>query len=284
MTFKVVIPARLGSTRLPRKVLLPVHGKPLLQYVWQCARASGAEEIVIATDDAQVLAACQTFGADTVMTSALHQSGTDRVNEVAQLRGWSDETRVVNLQGDEPLMPAGLILKVTELLARDETADIATLCHPLHTVEEWLNPNFVKVVMDVRGHALYFSRALIPWKRDGAAPGASAGDLLRVTPAAAPGASAGGSLAMTPAAAHGKPVLPPNLAYRHIGLYAYRVSALKRFSTLPASDLETLEALEQLRALVNGLSIRVGITRDPPPRGVDTPEDLAAVTAALGTK
>ena len=252
MTFKVVIPARLGSTRLPRKVLLPVHGKPLLQYVWQCARASGAEEIVIATDDAQVLAACQTFGADAVMTSALHQSGTDRVNEVAQLRGWPDETRVVNLQGDEPLMPAGLIQQAAELLAQDETADIATLCHPLHTVEEWLNPNFVKVVMNARGHALYFSRAPIPCKRDGAASG--------------------------------KPALPQNLAYRHIGLYAYRVSALKRFSALPPSDLETVEALEQLRALANGLTIRVGITRSSPPRGVDTQEDLAAVIAALSTK
>lgn len=249
VTFKVVIPARLGSTRLPRKVLLPVHGKPLLQYVWNCARASGAEEIVIATDDAQVLSACKGFGADAVMTSATHQSGTDRINEVAQLRRWPDDTRVVNLQGDEPLMPAGLIRQAAELLGQDEAADIATLCHPLHSLEEWLNPNFVKVVMDARGHALYFSRAPIPWKREGATSG--------------------------------KPVLPQNLAYRHIGLYAYRVAALKRFSALPAADLEMAEALEQLRALANGLVIRVGITQETPPRGVDTQDDLDAVIRVL---
>lgn len=268
MTFKVVIPARLGSTRLPRKVLLPVHGRPLLQYVWQCARASGAEEIVIATDDAQVLSACNAFGADAVMTSAAHQSGTDRINEVAQLRRWPDTTLVVNLQGDEPLMPAGLIRQAAELLAQDDAANIATLCHPLHSVEEWLNPNFVKVVMDARGRALYFSRAPIPWKRDGAAPGANAGGL--------------GASRASPAAAPGRPALPQNLAYRHIGLYAYRVAALKRFSALPAADLETVEALEQLRALVNGLVIRVGIVQDPPPRGVDTAEDLAEVVRRLG--
>lgn len=251
-SFKVVIPARLGSTRLPRKVLLPVHGKPLLQYVWNCARASGAEEIVIATDDAEVLAACKSFGADAVMTAATHQSGTDRINEVAQQRGWADDTLVVNLQGDEPLMPARLIRQAAELLAEDPTADIATLCHPLHTTEEWLNPNFVKVVMDARGHALYFSRAPIPWQREGAR--------------------------------QGQAVLPRNLAFRHIGLYAYRVAALKRFSALPATELESAEALEQLRALGHGLAIRVGITHEAPPRGVDTQDDFAAVVELLGHK
>ncbi len=252
MNFKVVIPARLGSTRLPRKVLLPVHGKPLLQYVWQCARASGAQEIVIATDDAEVERACRKFGAEAVMTSAAHQSGTDRICEVAVSRRWPDTTLVVNLQGDEPLMPAGLIRQAAELLAQDKAADIATLCHPLHSIAEWLNPNFVKVVMDARGHALYFSRAPIPWKRDGAAAC--------------------------------KPVLPEGLAYRHIGLYAYRIAALKRFSALPAADLETVEALEQLRALANGFVIRVGITQETPPRGVDTQEDLVAVAAVLGAQ
>ena len=249
MNFKVVIPARLGSTRLPRKVLRPIHGKPLVQHVWEAARRSRAQEVVIATDDREVQAACAAFGADVVMTSVRHASGTDRIHEVARKRRWSAATVVVNLQGDEPLMPPALVRRAAQLLAGDRAADIATLCHPLHTLEEWLNPNFVKVVMDDRGHALYFSRAPIPWRREGATRAA--------------------------------PQLPEGLAFRHIGLYAYRVSALQRFSRLRAGKLEAVEALEQLRALAAGMTIKVGITREPPPRGVDTEEDLAAVTAAL---
>jgi 3-deoxy-manno-octulosonate cytidylyltransferase (CMP-KDO synthetase) len=155
---------------------------------------------------------------------------------------------VVNVQGDEPLMPPAMIREAAQLLAADTEADIATLCHALHAREDWLNPNFVKVVMDARGRALYFSRAPIPWKREGSA---------RESP------------------------LPPGLAYRHIGLYAYRAAALARFAALPPSALEQCEALEQLRALENGLRIRVGVTRLPPPRGVDTEEDLAAVAAII---
>ena len=249
MIFKVVIPARLGSTRLPRKVLRQIHSRPMLQYVWDAARKSGAEQVVIATDSDEVQTACRKFGADVVMTSAAHASGTDRVNEVAQALRWTPDTIVVNVQGDEPLMPPGLIRKTAELLANDSKADIATLCHLLQSVEEWLNPNVVKVVMDVQGRALYFSRAPIPWKRDGSTPA--------------------------------KALLPEGLAYRHIGLYAYRVSALARFSALPAVELEVMEALEQLRALAHGLVIRVGITHESPPRGVDTEADLAAVMRAL---
>ena len=249
MNFKVVIPARLASTRLPRKVLLPVHGQPLVRHVWEAAQRSGAQDVVIATDSAEVRRACAAFGADVAMTARRHQSGTDRINEVAQARRWSGRTLVVNLQGDEPLMPPALIRQAAQLLARDPTADIATLCHPLHSVDEWLNPNFVKVVMNARGHALYFSRAPIPWKRDGSQPG--------------------------------KPALPAGLAYRHIGLYAYRVAALRRFSALPPASIERSEALEQLRALASGLTIRVGITRRSPPRGVDTADDLAEVIRAL---
>ena len=249
--FKVVIPARLGSTRLPRKVLRPLHGKPLLQWVWEAARASAAEQVIVAADDAEVLDACRAFGADARLTAASHQSGTDRIDEIARTAGWSDDTLVVNLQGDEPLMPPALIRQAAQLLAGDAGADIATLCHPLHAREEWLNPNVVKLVMDSFGYALYFSRAPIPWKREG-------------TSAESP--------------------LPRGLAFRHIGLYAYRVGALRRFSALPPAPLEQCEMLEQLRALSHGLRIKVGISEAPPPRGVDTEDDLAAVDALLASR
>ena len=249
MKFNIVIPARLGSTRLPRKVLRPIHGRPLVQYAWDAARKARAQDVVIATDDAEVRDACLAFGADVVMTSPKHASGTDRIHEVARKRRWKPSTIVVNLQGDEPLMPPALVRRAAQLLAADRKADIATLCHPLHSLEEWLNPNFVKVVMDARGHALYFSRAPIPWPRDGST--------------------------------RESPSLPEGLAFRHIGLYAYRVSALARFSKLKAAALETTEALEQLRALAAGMTIKVGTTREPPPRGVDTEEDLAAVIVKL---
>lgn len=252
MNFKVVIPARLGSTRLPRKVLREIAGKPLVQHTWLAACRTRAHEVVIATDEREVFDACRAFGADVVMTARKHQSGTDRIYEVARKRGWRPGTLVVNLQGDEPLMPQTLVRKAAQLLAADRKADITTLCHPLHTLEEWLNPNVVKVVMDGQGHALYFSRAPIPWRRDGAS--------------------------------RESPLLPAGLAFRHIGLYAYRVSALKKFSKLKPAKLEITEALEQLRALAAGMTIRVGITRDPPPRGVDTEEDLVAVAAALGPR
>lgn len=249
MSFAIVIPARLASTRLPRKVLREVHGRPLVEHVWRAARKAGAREVVIAADSREVFDACEAFGAEVVMTSADHPSGTDRLHEVARRRRWAASTVVVNVQGDEPLMPPALVRAAARLLRRDRKADIATLCHPLHSVEDWLNPNFVKVVMNAAGHALYFSRAPIPWRRDGSTREA--------------------------------PVLPEGLAFRHIGLYAYRVAALRAFSRLKPAALETTEALEQLRALAAGLTIAVGITRDPPPRGVDTEEDLQAVIRAL---
>ena len=245
--FKVVIPARLSSTRLPRKVLRTIAGKSVVQHVWEAARASGAGEVVIATDAPEVRDACLAFGADVAMTSPSHQSGTDRIFEVARARRWPARTVVVNVQGDEPLMPPSMIREVAGLLAADRKADIATLCHPLHAVADWLNPNFVKVVMDGKGRALYFSRAPIPWQRDGST--------------------------------RERPRLPEGLAFRHIGLYAYRVSALSRFSRLAPGALEQVEALEQLRALAAGVAIRVGVSGAPPPRGVDTEDDLAAVTA-----
>lgn len=247
--FKVVIPARLGSTRLPRKVLREAGGKPVVQHVWEAARKAGAEEVVIATDSEDVRAACAAFGAEVRLTASTHASGTDRANEIARAAGWSADTIVVNLQGDEPLMPPALVARAAELLAEDPEAHIASLCHPLHAIEDWLNPNVVKLVMDRRGYALYFSRAPIPWQREGAT--------------------------------RGQPRLPAGLAFRHIGLYAYRVAALAEFSALPAAPLEDCEALEQLRALTHGLRIRMGITDTPPPRGVDTEADLEFVDRLL---
>lgn len=247
--FKVVVPARLGSTRLARKVLREVGGKPVVQHVWDVARRSGAEEVIIATDSEEVQQVCARFGADVRLTAPQHQSGTDRAHEIARQAGWDASTIVVNLQGDEPLMPPALVRQAAELLADDPEADIASLCHPVHSVEEWLNPNVVKLVMDRRAYALYFSRAPIPWRREGST--------------------------------REQPRLPDGLAFRHIGLYAYRVAALADFSQLPPAPLEDSEALEQLRALTHGLRIKMGIVDTPPPRGVDTEEDLDAVARML---
>ena len=250
--FKVVIPARLGSTRLPRKVLRLLAGKPVLQWVWEAARQAGAGEVLIAADAEEVAAVCRGFGATVRMTDATHQSGTDRVNEVARAAGWAPETIVVNVQGDEPLMPPALVRQAAQLLADDPEAHIATLAHPLHDAADFANPNVVKVVTDRRGYALYFSRAPIPWQREGSSREA--------------------------------PRLPHGLALRHIGLYAYRAGALAEFSGLPPSPLEDCEALEQLRALSHGFRIRLGTTDNPPPRGVDTEEDLALLAAHLSRR
>lgn len=252
MSVHVVIPARLGSTRLPRKVLRPLGEKPVVQWVWQAAQAAGVNSVTIATDAEEVAAVCRQLGAQVAMTDAAHQSGTDRACEVARQLGWADDAIVVNVQGDEPMMPPALIAQVAALLADDATADIATLAHAIHDVADFANPNVVKVVLDRHQHALYFSRAPIPWLRDG-------------------------STALAPA-------LPQGLAHRHIGLYAYRVAALKRFSALPPAPLEQCEALEQLRALHEGLRIKVGLTDNPPPRGVDTEDDLQALAALLTSR
>lgn len=250
--FKVVIPARLGSTRLPRKVLRELGGKPVVQWVWEAARQTGAEEVLIATDAAEVFEVCCGFGAEVRMTDPAHQSGTDRINQVAAAAGWAAETVVVNVQGDEPLMPPALILQVAELLAADPEAQIATLAHRLHEAADFSNPNVVKVVTDHRGYALYFSRAPIPWRREGSS--------------------------------REQPRLPEGLAHRHIGLYAYRVGALAEFSRLPPALLEDCEALEQLRALYHGFRIKLGIADQPPPRGVDTEEDLLALSPCFAQR
>lgn len=251
MTFRVVIPARHASTRLPGKPLLRIAGRSLLQWVHERALASGATEVLVATDDERILDHARSFGAQAMLTAATHASGTDRIAEVARARGWAAGDIVVNLQGDEPLMRAELVAQVAALLAGDPEADIATLAAPLAGPGAWTDPNVVKVVADARGRALYFSRASIPCDRDAVLAGGEA--------AAA-------------AWRHGR---------RHIGLYAYRVGALLRLAALPVSPLEGMEKLEQLRALENGMRILLGEARVLPGPDVNTPEDLARVEALL---
>lgn len=248
--FRVVIPARYSSTRLPGKVLLSLAGKPMIQWVYERARGSAAREVVIATDDARIASVARAFGAAVAMTAATHASGTDRIAEVAMQRGWDEEDIVVNVQGDEPLMPPALIDQVASVLHDAPSAGVATLASAIGSLEEFLNPNVVKVVTDVAGRALYFSRAPIPWNRD----------------------SAVGGLATQQR--HDE-------ARRHIGIYAYRVSALMRLSSLPAARLESLEKLEQLRALANGIEIRVADAVRLPGPDVNTPEDVLDVERLL---
>ncbi|HVY80329.1 MAG TPA: 3-deoxy-manno-octulosonate cytidylyltransferase [Steroidobacteraceae bacterium] len=251
--FRVVIPARFASTRLPGKALVAIGGKPMIQWVYERARSSGATEVLIATDDARIAAAAKAFGAVVEMTAASHQSGTDRIAEVARARGWGASDVVVNVQGDEPLMPPALIDQVAGLLLANTDAGMATLAAPLTRLEELLDPNVVKVVADATGRALYFSRAPIPWHRDGAPAGL-----------ASQRSFAG--------------------ARRHIGIYAYRVSALLRVAGLAPTPLEQTEKLEQLRALENGIEIRVAEAVQLPGPDVNTPDDLERVAAALGAK
>jgi 3-deoxy-manno-octulosonate cytidylyltransferase (CMP-KDO synthetase) len=249
--FRVVIPARYASTRLPGKPLRMVAGRTLLEHVYRRALDSGADDVRIATDDARVISAAGVFGARAEMTQLTHASGTDRIAEVAAREGWDESEIVVNVQGDEPLLPAVLIRQVAELLAERATAGVATLATPIESLAEFLDPNVVKVTVARTGLALYFSRAPIPWPRDGAARGLASQTQF------------GGAL-------------------RHLGLYAYRVGALKRLTALPPSALEESEKLEQLRALDNGIAIAVGLARERPGPGVDTEEDLAVVAHLLG--
>ena len=247
MGFHVVIPARYASSRLPGKPLLDIAGKPMIQRVVERACASAADEVLVATDDARIAAAVHDPRRPgqpiAVLTDPALPSGTDRVAAVAAARGWSDDTLVVNLQGDEPFMAAVLIEQAAGLLASDAAAGMATLATPVASLEDFLDPNVVKVVRADDGAALYFSRAPIPWSRDGAVAG-----------------------------------LPSQTefegALRHVGLYAYRVGELKRLTRLAPSSLEQCEKLEQLRALQAGIRIAVGVCVEPPAPGVDTPSDL----------
>jgi len=246
VNFAVVIPARYASTRLPGKALLDIAGKPMVVHVAERARASGAGEVCVATDDERILRAVRQHGHDAVMTRADHASGTDRLAEVAQLRGWAPERIVVNVQGDEPRIAPGLIHDVAQILADHPDADMSTACHPIRNARELFDPNCVKVVLGRTGEALYFSRATVPWARD--------------------------------AFARERSCVPDGLPiYRHIGLYAYRCAFLCGYPRLSAPAIEKFEALEQLRALWHGHRIRVAITEVSPEPGVDTPEDLEAV-------
>jgi len=249
--FKVVIPARHASTRLPGKPLLNIAGKPMVVHVVERANESGAAEVWVATDTQAIVDAVASYGFHACLTSPNHATGTDRIAEVVTQRDWGDDDIVVNVQGDEPLIPPQLIRDVAQHLADHPLASISTACHAISDYPTLFNPNVVKVVADLHGHALYFSRAPIPYARDAWA-------------------------ATTAAVSHD--TLPEGLpVFRHIGIYAYRVSFLKEYHLLQPTAIERFEALEQLRALGHGYKISLLKTEEAPAAGVDTPEDLARI-------
>jgi 3-deoxy-manno-octulosonate cytidylyltransferase (CMP-KDO synthetase) len=244
MSFVVIIPARLASTRLPNKPLADLGGKPMVVRVAERAQQSGAARIIVATDHADIAAACAAHGVEVCMTRADHPSGTDRIAEVAQTLGLAPDAVVVNLQGDEPLIDPALLAACAARIAPD--VPMATCAHPLSDAADAFNPNVVKVVLDKQDRALYFSRATIPWHRDGFAAS--------------------------------REQLPAGyVPLRHIGLYAYSNAFLQRYPQLEASPLESIEALEQLRVLWHGVPIAVHVTAEAPHAGVDTPADLERV-------
>ena len=248
--FKVVIPARYGSTRLPGKPLLTIAGKPMIAHVCQRALEANAEEVVVATDDQRIFDSVTKLGLKVALTDANHQSGTERINEVASLMGWSDDVIVVNLQGDEPLIPPEYIKEVAHALGNQNKAGIATLAAKIKDNTEIFNTNTVKVVLDKAGYAMYFSRAAIPWNRQTFS--ADSGELSDSLP-----------------------------HLRHIGMYAYTVGFLKRYCSWQPSALESIESLEQLRILWQGESILVKTVEVTPEAGVDTQKDLERVEAAM---
>ena len=248
--FSVVIPARMASSRLPDKPLADIAGLPMVVRVARQAERSSARQVVVATDDLRIVQACEAHGVRALMTRADHPSGSDRLAEAATLLGLQDEDLVVNVQGDEPLIDPALIDAVAQALQAQHEASMSTAAHPLEQLEDFLNPNVVKVVLDARQLALYFSRAPIAWWRDGQTP-----DGFKALPSPAP--------------------------LRHIGLYAYRVRFLKQFPQLPVAPIETLESLEQLRALWHGHRIAVHVSDQAPGPGVDTPQDLERVRRLL---
>jgi 3-deoxy-manno-octulosonate cytidylyltransferase (CMP-KDO synthetase) len=247
MSFTVLIPARMASSRLPDKPLADIAGKPMVVHVAERAAQSGALRVVVACDDARIAQACAAHGVNAVMTRADHASGSDRLAEACTLLGLDGADVVVNVQGDEPLIDPALVQRVATLLAEREDCVMSTAAHPLADVAELMNPNVVKVVLDAAGRALYFSRAAIPWWRDGHAGGVTQ--------------------------------LPTPAPLRHLGLYAYRAGFLRGFPALSAAPLEHCEALEQLRVLWHGHRIAVHVAPHGPGPGVDTPEDLARLRA-----
>lgn len=259
--FVALIPARLASTRLPNKPLADLAGKPMVVRVAELARASGARLVAVATDSDAVAGAVREHGFQALLTRADHPTGTDRLAQAVSMLGLEPEQIVVNVQGDEPLLPTQMIRDVAAALAADDGCSIATAAHPIDDAAEFLNPNVVKVVLDGRRRALYFSRAPIPWDRDRFAPLASA------RPTQLPDA-----------------MTARRMPLRHVGLYAYRCRFLTAFPALPPSVLEQLESLEQLRALHHGHAISVVVVPGAPPAGVDTPEDLERVRKILESR
>lgn len=249
--FTVVIPARMASSRLPDKPLADIGGLPMVVRVAQRALQSEASQVVVAADDERIVAACTTHGVQALLTRQDHLSGSDRLAEACQLLGLPDDAVVVNVQGDEPLIPPALINEVVRVLSERPDASMSTAAHAIGSVEEFTNPNVVKVVMDARQMALYFSRAPIPWWREGQSDS-------------------------------GFKALPSPAPLRHIGIYAYRAGFLALFPTLPPAPIETMESLEQLRALWHGHRIAVHVTPEAPGPGVDTPQDLARVRSLIG--
>ncbi|WP_218314841.1 3-deoxy-manno-octulosonate cytidylyltransferase [Halomonas sp. 18071143] len=249
--FIAVVPARFGSSRLPGKPLLDIAGEPMVAHVWRRACESQAQRVIVATDDERIREAMQAYGAEVVMTRADHPSGTDRLAEVSEQLSLAGDTLVVNVQGDEPLIPPVLIDQVAQRLADDPEAAMATLAEPIGDVDTLFNPNVVKVVRSLQGRALYFSRAPIPWDRE----------QFKTPP----------------------DWLTTDAWLRHIGIYAYRASFLATYRDLTASSLEQLEQLEQLRVLQHGHAIQVALAAAANPAGVDTPEDLARVRALLSS-
>ncbi|MHC5175307.1 3-deoxy-manno-octulosonate cytidylyltransferase [Serratia rhizosphaerae] len=249
MSFIAIIPARYASTRLPGKPLADIHGKPMVVHVMERARESGAERVIVATDHPDVARAVEAAGGEVCMTREDHESGTERLAEVVEHYGFADDQIIVNVQGDEPLVPPVIIRQVAENLAAS-SAGMATLAAPIETAEEAFNPNAVKVVMDAEGYALYFSRATIPWDRERFAQSKSAiGDNL----------------------------------LRHLGIYAYRAGFVRRYVSWAPSPLEKIELLEQLRVLWYGEKIHVAVAKAIPSVGVDTAEDLQRVRDSLNT-
>lgn len=241
-SYNIVIPARYASERLPGKLLLDLAGKYVIEHVWNAAQQSSAEQVVIATDDRRILEAVEQFGGTAVLTSTDHASGSDRIAECARQLGWDDDQLIVNLQGDEPAMPAVCLDQVAQLLAGDTSADVATLCWPVDSPQDLDDPNTVKVVFSGAGQALYFSRAVIPHCR-----GAQSTD---------------------------KAMQSGVSFFRHMGLYAYRYRALKQFTAAAPTPLERAERLEQLRFMELGLTLRVAVAAEHIPPGIDTADDL----------
>jgi len=239
MSFNVVIPARYAATRLPGKPLLDICGKPMLQHTYEAALKSDADRVIVATDDARIQEAAQGFGASVCMTKSTHLSGTDRIQEVSEQLQMLESDVVVNVQADEPLIPPNAINQVATNLQQDPQVGIATLCEIIRDQEEVCDSNSVKVVVDRLGHALYFSRATIPWQGSASAKN----------------------------------------CFRHIGIYGYRVAVLNQFVQWPVCELEVTEKLEQLRALYNGITIHAAVSAENIPPGVDTEKDLEHVRA-----